>query len=251
MTQKQEPSDIVRYITVQDAVEILGVTERTIRRWIKQGKLHAIRDKSDFIRLDLADIEEWYQSKDANTPSLREQLQSFLESIEALESAREAQQCQYSNLQTEVEALQQQVAACMQLLTNMLPVNDSGQGIEQRQMLADILAQLIQRHRGAADDLLKKRGYQLGTMRLVDFAKLHQITVSELKKLHARGEIDLEVYQRKTDAIRNKQEWWINPLQHQQVADYCQRKGIPYMPCPQCAKQEGLEKQETSQSPVE
>ena len=80
----------------------------------------------------------------------------------------------------------------------------------------------------------ERRGFPPGTLRLVDFAQKHGCKLSELKKLYGSQEIEVAVYQREASAMRNKQEWWITPTQHQAVADYCERHQFPYTPCPQC-----------------
>ncbi len=82
----------------------------------------------------------------------------------------------------------------------------------------------------------------------MDFAQKHSCNLSEVKKLHEHHEIEVTVYQREAPAIRNKQEWWITPTQHQAVADYCEQHHLPYTPCPQCLpsmqKEQKKEKQE-------
>jgi excisionase family DNA binding protein len=55
--ERQQP-DVVHYVTVRDAAERLGTTERTIRRWITQKRLRFIQDESKFVRVNLADIEQ-------------------------------------------------------------------------------------------------------------------------------------------------------------------------------------------------
>jgi len=227
-THKQQPERVARYITVQDAVERLGVVERTIRRWMEKGKLHAIHDTSGFVRLDLAEIEKILQSKPPTIPSVHQQIEMQLERIEALESDNEAQA-------QKVSVLQQQMDSMLRLLANLQGM-ENGQSIEHHLVLADLLTQLGQRHpKKTLNDPLGKRGLPPGTIRLVDFAKSHQVNLWDLKKLHGSGEIALEIYHREVEAVRNQQEWWVVPGQHQQIADYCQQHGIAYTPCQQCA----------------
>jgi excisionase family DNA binding protein len=47
-----------RYISINDAAEYLGVTERTIRQMISDGRLIGYRNGAKFIRLDLNEIDE-------------------------------------------------------------------------------------------------------------------------------------------------------------------------------------------------
>jgi hypothetical protein len=209
---KQPPTPIAHYITVQDAVEKLGVVERTVRRWIEKDKLHAIHDASGFVRLDLSEVEQILQSKPATAPSLSQQIEALYQRIEALEA--EVQK---------VGELQRQVEEVQHLLAHFQT--------EDGQLTQGPLRQQRSAH---PDDLLQKRGLPPGTMRLVDFASMHEIKLSELKRLYMLREIDLEVHQRETVAVRNKQEWWITPPQHSQVITHFQQQGMLYTPCPQC-----------------
>ena len=47
-----------RYISINDAAEYLGVTERTIRQMISDGRLIGYRNGAKFIRLDLNEIDD-------------------------------------------------------------------------------------------------------------------------------------------------------------------------------------------------
>jgi excisionase family DNA binding protein len=52
-----------RYVTVQDAVNLLNTSERTVRRMIKAGRLHTIRDKTNHIWIDQDDLEQEREAK--------------------------------------------------------------------------------------------------------------------------------------------------------------------------------------------
>lgn len=45
-----------KFISIQDAAEMVGVSTKTIRRWIAHGKLTAHRPSQRVIRIDPADI---------------------------------------------------------------------------------------------------------------------------------------------------------------------------------------------------
>jgi len=224
---------IARYITVQDAVEQLGVVERTIRRWIEKGKIHAIRDPSGFVRLDLAEIEHIIQVKAATTPFLHQQMEALLQRVEALESDKEALAQQYTDLQRQMETLLQ-----------LLAQNQATDGTAQPFSLTDFLRahMPLRRQTGNTQEPLERRGLLPGTMRLVNFAQLHQIKLWDLKQLHWAGTITLEIYQRDAEAKRNKQEWWITPEQHVALASYWHEHELPFIACPVCeAAREAIE----------
>ncbi|MGB3356041.1 MAG: helix-turn-helix domain-containing protein [Mycobacterium sp.] len=46
-----------KYITILEAAEYLGVTKRTIRTMIADGRLKAYRSGHRLVRLDLADVD--------------------------------------------------------------------------------------------------------------------------------------------------------------------------------------------------
>jgi excisionase family DNA binding protein len=47
-----------RYVSINESAEYLGVTERTIRQMISDGRLTGYRNGAKFIRLDLNEIDE-------------------------------------------------------------------------------------------------------------------------------------------------------------------------------------------------
>ncbi len=251
-TQKPVPAPIARYVTVQDAVERIGVAERTLRRWIeetddhKKKFRHIMRDASGFVRLDLEEVEQIAQSRGEVVPSLHHQIELLRERIEVLESEYVFQVQQYQELRTRVEHIQQFMTTQMQVLAHILPSED-GQKSEPSLALAELLTHLThltQRHSKKVNAPEERRDFPPGTLRLVDFAQSHASSLSELKKLYMGHEIDLAVYQRESPALRNKQEWWITPMQHHALADYCERHQLPYTPCPQCMPPMQQEQQE-------
>jgi len=46
-----------RYLTLSDAAEWLSLDEKTLRRWISQGRLTAYRVGPKLLRLDAAEVE--------------------------------------------------------------------------------------------------------------------------------------------------------------------------------------------------
>ncbi len=238
-TQKPVPAPVARYVTVQDAVERLGVAERMLRRWIeetderKKKFHHIMRDASGFVRLDLEEVKQIAHARGGVVPSPHQQIELLRERVEALESDQAVQVQQYQELRTTVEHLQQFVTTQMQVLASRMPSED-GQKSEPSLALAELLTHLTQRHVKKVNAPEARRGFPPGTLRLVDFAQRHATNLSEVKKLYMAHEIDLAVYQREAPTIRNKQEWWITPMQHQALADYCERHQIPSTPCSQC-----------------
>ena len=104
--QKLAPAPVARYVTVQDAVERIGVAERTLRRWIeetdeKKKKFHRIlRDPSGFVRLDLEEVEQIVRARGGVVPSVHQQIERLLERIEALESEKQPRHSNTKNCWT-------------------------------------------------------------------------------------------------------------------------------------------------------
>jgi excisionase family DNA binding protein len=224
-----------RYITVQDAVNLLNTSERTIRRMVKEERLHTIRDKTNHIWIDQDDVEQEREARPRSANPLLQQLQSCVERLEQ----------RVLELEQHVEILREQGDVREQLFQALNRVQEAQEeaGAPTASVPWHQVAQMLtglprSRAAGGAPTMLAKRGLPPGTLRLADFARRHHIDIHELKQYHYEGKISLTVYHREVQAKRNKQEWWITAQQHQQVSAYWQQQGMPYTVCPQCAHQE-------------
>ncbi len=245
MNPKQGKEKITgkRYITVQDAVNLLNTSERTVRRMIKEGRLHTIRDKTNHIWIDQDDVEQEREAKPRSANPLVHQLQHLQSLIDEIE-----QRLLY--LEQQVGQLREQGDVRERLIQTL----NSAQAAQEETgaptsslpwyLVAQTLTRLQRsRSAGGVPTMLAKRGLPLGTLRLVDFAKLHHINIHDLKRCYYEGKVQLTVYHREVQAKRNKQEWWITPEQHQQVSACWQQQEMPYAACPQCLHQEVSEVQ--------
>jgi DNA-binding transcriptional MerR regulator len=215
------------YGTVDEATQESGVSERTIRRWMAAGKLHMIHDSTGHVRVDLDDVRA--RAKLRSDSPLRYQVNR--------------QQEQINDLQQQVAMLSQQIDEVRSLperIMTLLEQMHASPDAPEAPLLIREIAGLLTRARGgrkrSATTPLEKRGLPAGTLRLVEFARLHQANLWDIKKLYGNGQIALEVKQRAEGAKRNLQEWWITPEQHHRLADYWQEHGITYEACPGCQK---------------
>jgi excisionase family DNA binding protein len=222
-THKAEGSK--SYVTVNDAIEESGVSERTLRRWIADGKVHTVRDRTGHLRIDYDDVQAHARLR-SDSP-LRFQVHQLLARIEQLEQ--------------EVARLSQQIEEVRDLDARILQTLGDAQSAEDTpgaSLLISEVAKLFTRARGGrakqAPSPVEKRGLPTGTLRLKHFAELHRANLWEIKKLYWSGQIALEVKRRAKGAKRNQQEWWITPDQHRRLADYWREHGITYDACPQC-----------------
>lgn len=207
-----------RYVSVARAIEMLLVSERSIRRWIAHDPplLHAIKDPSGHTLVDLDDI----LAIQAQKPELKNPLPDRVEALEEQVQEVLALKPDVQTLEREVEVLKQQVG-------NLLALFEVGVTPEMAFMPRKRTS--VARQSGA-----EARGYPAGTMRLVEFAEKHQLTISEIKELHWQGAFTVTIYER-PQAKRNGREWWITPEQHRAVASYYQQRGLSCVPCDYCS----------------
>lgn len=203
-----DPTTTKRYVTVAHVLEMLTVSERTVRRWMagEQPRLHWIEDASGRKYIDLDDVERIQAKK----PELVQRL--LPERMDQVERALQ-------EVQREVQELKEQLTDLRELMASGAPLAHPGG-----------------RTRGAAarESGAETRGYPPGTLRLVDFVVKHQLALSEVKELHwLRGGTVVSIYERE-HATRNGREWWITPEQHQKLIDYYRQHGKPHEECDLC-----------------
>jgi hypothetical protein len=241
----KEPQKGKRYVTVREALDMYDIPERTLRRWIKPSEkkgqkkdplVGTLSNSRGQVRIDLDDLERAMSLRHMSASPLRKQVQ-------------ELQAC-YEQLEQEVAHLKQQVKEMaaldqeqiLQVLTSAsVQENQNGAEAVPSQLLQQISQMLAKLPRkGPTRSKVsgaKKRGYSEDTIHLVDFVKLHKANLWDIKQLYRDGKIALAVYQRESEAKRNKREWWITPDQHLQLVRYWQQHEIPYHACPQCEQE--------------
>jgi hypothetical protein len=205
------------YVSVVQVMEILNVSERTVRRWLKGDppRLHAIEDASGHKYIDLADVERIKADKPDLARELPDQVESLKDDVQEALALKPIVQ----GLQCEVEQLKQQVSTLLVLIESGIPLTEHARRV---------------RSPAASQDEAAARGYPSGTVRLVKFAKQHVISISEIKELHWQHEIVVSIYERQ-NAKRNAREWWITPEQHRELIDYYQQHDMAYELCDTCS----------------
>ena len=225
---EKSPNLSGHYVTIEEAAAEAGVAERTVQRWKKAGKIHVIRDRLGHVRVSLEDVmacrhEASESPLRAQVQQLQTQIATLLQRVARLEEGLEEQSRQQNLGEQLVQAL------------------TSRQGEADAKGAWSLLATLVEaNHHSRAKALglpamLAKRGLPLdGTRRLSDFAKDHQASIHEIKKLYEAGSIALLVYQRPGEQKRNKREWWISRPQQAGLIAYWEQHGVSYTTCPQC-----------------
>jgi len=208
-----DPTTTKRYVTVARVLEMLRVSERTVRRWMtgEPPRLHSIEDASGHKYIDLDDVERIQAQK----PALTNALPGRIESLEdRLQDVLDLQPM----LQREIEHLKEQLNLLREII-------ESG--------AVRMISQGRVRGAAAGQSGAEARGYPPGTVRLVDFVEKHQVALSEIKELHWQREIEVSIYER-PNAQRNAREWWVTLDQHLKLIDYYRQHGKPHEVCDLC-----------------
>jgi TolA-binding protein len=220
------------------------------RKWLSQEAILAIPQKrlesmkapdgSRWISLD--DIEREQQTKPRSASPVRYQLKQVQSLVAELQETLHMQEHRIQHLEQQIAVMQEHPLQ-EPLLIHLSPQEEMQEGsstfslTEITQLVAKQLAtgypSSHQRPQGVAG-MIARRHLPEGTMRLVDFAHQHEISVHAIKKGYYEHAFALTVHQRAGTVKRNHQEWWISQEQHQPVIAYCQQHAIPYVPCPHC-----------------
>lgn len=238
-SQRQENGARRELVTVDEAATLLAVSERTIRRMIRDGRLHVLRDGQRGVWIDVQDIEH---KENARVHS------AFEEVRDRLQHQLEEQATAIHALQEEVHRQAEVIQACEDMIHHLITrrvVEGEGEGDEAHPIsfadIAPFVTLIKTRNQGPLGHAvmptpspLEKRHLPVGTCRLVQFATQHEVSVDDIKSLFAQGHIQLTVVSRGEYARRNKQEWWIRPEQQRDLVRYWDEQAISYTPCPHC-----------------
>lgn len=211
-----------QHVTVREAEQMLNRHERTIRRMVKKGQLHAIHDASGGLHIDLDDINHILASRPHDVHPQEQRLDQMQAQIDCLIQQVETLQQQFDLL------LQAQVAA-------------SGEEGETAQMplplnFSSLVAALARKHREPRQSPAQKRNLPIGSVFVTTFAREHVpqgVSVHDLKH-HQEYAQYVTIINRSERATRNKQEWWLTPLQQHELVQRWQEQGIAFTTCPAC-----------------
>jgi hypothetical protein len=242
-----------RYVTIRDVVEMYDISERSLRRWIEEKKdekgkdipkvIQTITDVKGHIRMDLEEVEQVMKHRNIPPNPLYQQVQEHQSRLEDLERQVKRLREQFGELVGRWETSHPQLLAALANGSEASGETNTQATTLLKEQIAQLLAEMQRGHpKGKAkqglEGKLQRRGFEDGTLMLVDFVEVHRVKLWDLKKLYWAGKIALQVRHREAEAKRNKQEWWVTPEQHSQISAYCQQHEIPYTPCRQCEPQE-------------
>lgn len=191
----QVPKKNGHYTSTAQAAKMLGKDERTIRRWMGEGKLASSKLNGQRL-IPMAEVELLLQQMPDLAPSDTEQLKTMAALLQEHEARLKMLEAENQELRRLVEQRQSTGAG----------------GGEQPRRHA---------HQGKGryyDPAL--RGLPAGSLRLSDFVAAHQgdehpMERHTLELLQARGEVSMTLHQMRGPSGRF--EWWLTPEQQEQA----------------------------------
>jgi len=95
--------------SIEEAAKILGVSEKTIRRYIKDGKIKAVKVDGKYV-IPEGEVSRESVIKQYSTDDNRQEIQFLLEKIKALEEDKVFLQGQISEMQRHIQSLLQELS---------------------------------------------------------------------------------------------------------------------------------------------
>ncbi len=236
------------YISAVDAAKLIGISTRTMHRWIEKGKVPARHHGPNQLHLLLTDVEALVKDEPtvvtplslleehaAIIEELRTQIGELLATNAQLKEQMAAQDARVEQLERmvrrEYEA-QSILQKLMSLRSDALESVDISTLREKRAEVGRLARDL---------SLLEKRGLQPGSLTVSTFCKRHSgpsatVHPSTLKGvLEAAGRVgDLVTIWERPTASTYTHEWWLTPAQQQDIILFWQEHGKPFEPCPEC-----------------
>ncbi len=220
MDQKQKPNVGRKYLTGKEAAQLMHCDQRTVYRRVERGDIVASHDRKNKLRIAIDDVHAYLERH----PLPEEQVAQTQEHTDC-------------HCQERLETLEQQVSQLREYVYKLVSLITSSSS--QSQSLPEIQHFLSQRSFRPFARLSspEKRHLPIGSVTLVEFARVHQLHLYTLKKLGQAGVIQLSIIHRQELAKRNKQEWWLTPQQQYELLCYLQEQNLPYRACASCPHQ--------------
>lgn len=217
-----QPERRKQYVTVREAEKLLHRHERTVRRKIEKGQLHAIHDRDGGLHIDLDDINRILAER--------------TEDVYPEEQHRDQMQAQIDDLIQQVESLQRQFDLLLQ--AHAIAPGEEGETAQMPLPLnfSSLVAALARKHRDPRQSPAEKRNLPTGSVFVATFMREHApqgVSVHDLKH-HQEYAQYTTIVDRSERATRNKQEWWLTPLQQHELIQRWQEQSIAFTTCPAC-----------------
>lgn len=236
------------YISAADSAKLIGISTRTMHRWIADGKVSARHQGPNQLHILLADVEALAKERPAvTTPlslfqehaviieELRTQIDELLATNAQLREHITAQDGRIEQLER-VVGREYEAQSILQKLLSLR--SDALESVD----LSTLHEKRAEVGRLARDlSILEKRGLPPGSLTLSTFCKRHSGENSVVHASTVKGVLEaasrladlITIYQRPT-ASMYRHEWWLTPAQQQDMILFWQEYGKPFEPCPEC-----------------
>ncbi len=242
--QPQKPM----YISAVDAAKLIGISTRTMHRWIEKGKVQARHHGPNQLHILLADVEALAREEPAvitpfslleeHTTSIEELKVQIDELLATNAQLREQVTTQDGRIE-QLERLVRREYEAQSILHKLMSLrSDALEGVD----VATLREKRAEVGRLARDlSVLQKRQLPPGSLTVSTFCKRHSgpngvVHASTIKgTLEAAGRLaDLVTIWKRPTASTYTHEWWLTPAQQQDMIFFWQEHGKPFEPCPQC-----------------
>lgn len=236
------------YISAVDAAKLIGISTRTMHRWIADGKVPARHQGPNQLHILLADVEALAKERPAVTTPLSllqehatiiEELRTQIGELEATNAQlREQITAQDGRIEQIERVVRREYEAksilqkLMSLRSDALENVDIGTLRERRAEVGRLARDL---------SLLEKRGLPPGSLTLSMFCKRHSgptgiVHASTVKGMvEAAGRMaDLVTIWERPTASTYTHEWWLTPVQQQDMILFWQEHNKLFETCPEC-----------------
>jgi excisionase family DNA binding protein len=194
------------YVNAAQAATMIGVSERTVRRWIAGGKLPARHLGPNRYAITTSNIDMLVRTfKPTNEPPNDRDI--LLARLEVLERQLHTVSLRLTLLERE------DIQANLNIGVSIDRQN------EQRAFTGPVI-------------LEKRDVLPAGSIRMCHFARAHNVSRFKLQALAESSEIAHTAINRK--ALNGSMERWLTPEQQAAVIAYWLAMGIHYTPCPHC-----------------
>lgn len=208
------------FFTALEAAQRLGVSEKTVRRWIKDGKLEATRRANNTLAIAESEIERLQLEREKYSDQVEQDQDTLAARLEALEQSH--------------NALVERVAQ-LEALTINTPASRTRTPREPRPAPAS-------RELFSVDQVLPS-GIPSGSLQHYEFALLHAVNRRTFNDQLERDMGGANVaYIPRQKPNRDEVERWLTPDQQHAVILYWQERRKPYAPCAACPHIPTIEK---------
>jgi hypothetical protein len=235
------------YISAVDAAKLIGISTRTMHRWIEDGKVPARHHGPNQLHILLTDVEalarerpavvtplSLLQEQAATIEELRTQIGEVLATNAQLQERITAQDARVEQLERVVHR-EYEARSILQKLMSLH--SDALESID----ISTLREKRAEVGRLARDlSLLEKRKLPPGSLTLSTFCKRHSgpggiVHASTVKGMvEATGRLDLVTIWVRPNASTYTHEWWLTLAQQQDMILFWQSQGKPFEPCPAC-----------------